>query len=68
MSRVASCTSATKPAASVAVGSIQSSDEEVFATMSRSSSTTVGAISRQNLRQEPYAVMLQVRICARGGR
>ena len=35
--------------------------------MPSSSSFSVRAVSRQYLWQEPYAVVLQVRICAEGG-
>ena len=64
---MAPCTDTAKPTASTAMDSVQPFGQAISTALSSSPSIPVGAVLRQDLRQEPYAVMLHVRICAGGG-
>lgn len=68
MPLMASRFAAQKSATSTAVDSLQPLGQEIPAAMSSRASVFGGTVLRQNLWQELYAVVLQVRICAEGGR
>jgi len=59
---------AKEPAAQTAMVTVQPADQEIPATLPGGSPASVRAILRQDLWQEPYAVVLQVRIRAGGVR